>query len=226
MTNSWADVWRFRKTLYELLASYILEPVQEENKQVLSQSFWRDFPIDVAANMRLEEGLKQLVACTSELEELSIEEAIEKVQVEYTDLFIGAGRPKAPPIESYYQSEKGLLFGPTTYEMKDILNKYGLESRKKDKQPEDHLGLELLFIAVLTENLQSLEKENHLSNVREQVLFIGKHLLTWIPKLCKDAKEHGDVGFYGGLIEVIWGVLLWDKKILEEFVNSYTYVTQ
>lgn len=56
--------------------------------------------------------------------------------------------------------------------------------------------------------------------IREQINFIDKHLLSWIPELCRDAKLNGSVGYYGGLIELIWGVLLWDYELLEEFLTK------
>lgn len=220
MTNTWADVWKFRKTLYGSLAAIFLEPIQKDNKEVLTQNYWVNFPLEVA-NPKLSSGLEQLKACTSKLEELSSEKQIEKVMVEYTQLFLGPGVPKAPPFESFYQSNKKLFFGQTTFDMKKVLNKNGLESKRKNKQPEDHIGLEILFISVLTEKLQKTGQESHVSIVEEQISFIDKHLLSWIPELCRDAKEHGSVGFYGGLIELVWGVLLWDKELLEEFVTCH-----
>lgn len=225
MSKTWADVWRFRGELYSFLANCLLEPIQKDNKQILTSNFWHHFPME-AANPQLNSGLEQLVDCTSTLEVLNIDEAIEKVLVEYTELFIGSATPKAPPIQSYYFSNKKQLFGEATYEMKSVLNEHGLESKTKDRQPEDHLGLELLFISVLTEKLNDLNEEDHMANIREQIQFIGKHLLTWVPRLCSDAKNHGSVGFYGGLIELVWGTLLWDKKLLEEYVNSDNHVTQ
>lgn len=225
MTKTWADVWKFRASLYGSLGTSLLEPIQEEGIEFLTRNFWRDFPLE-AANPQLRLGLEQLTACTSKLEELSTEEAIEQVMVEYTELFLGPGVPKAPPFASFYHSNKKLFFGETTFEIKKILNENGLESKRKDKQPEDHIGLELLFIAVQTEQLHNLDEAEHVSIIKEQISFIDKHLLSWIPELCSDAKEHGSVGFYGGLFELILGVLLWDKELLTEFVASHEEGTE
>lgn len=225
MQKSWDDVWRLRATLYGILGNLLLEPIQKEDKEVITPDFWTNFPIEATANPQLQSGLEQLINCTSELKKLNTEEAIEKVMYEYTDLFIGLGIPKAPPVETFYRTDKKHLFGETTFEMKELLNKHGVESIKKDRQPEDHLGIELLYISMLTEKLLTLEENEYMSIIREQIPFIGIHLISWIPELCADAKEHGSVGFYGGLIELIWGTILWDKKLLEEFVNTREYVS-
>jgi len=220
MTNTWADIWELRASLYSVFANILLEPIQLENKAILTKEFWRDFPLE-DANPQIKSGLEQLIASGDKLKELRTEKSIETVMVEYTELFIGPGVQKAPPWESFYRTNKRLFFGQPTYEMKEILYKYGLESKKKGRQPEDHIGIELLFISVLTEQLHKVELEEQISIIKEQITFIDNHLLTWIPELCNDAKEHGSVGFYGGLIELVWGTLLWDKELLAEFVTSH-----
>ncbi|MDC1542027.1 molecular chaperone TorD family protein [Candidatus Pseudothioglobus singularis] len=224
MTKAWTDVWTFRTIIYNFLADCLLESVNEENKEVLTPNFWHHFPME-PANPQQESGLEALLACTSELEKLAVEEALEKTALEYMELFIGSGTPKAPPSESFYYSNKKAVFDQKTMEMKQILNEHGLESKRKDKQPEDHLGLQLLFIAVKSEQLLSVDSEKQCSAVKEQIDFINQHILSWINELTNDAKVHGSVGFYAGLIELIWGTLLWDKELLEEFVDSYNYVS-
>lgn len=225
MTKTWSEVWAFRTNLYSFLANGLLEWVKEEDKEVLSPKFWRDFPI-VASNSQLEEGLEQLIACTSQLEKLSTKEALKEVSVEFTHLFIGSPRPKAPPIESYYFSNKRAIFDQKTVEMKEILNQHGLESTKKDKFPEDHLGLQLLLLAMKTEQLYTLDtEEEKRAAIKEQISFIDDHLLSWLPGICNDAKEHGRTGFYSGVLKVIWGTLLWDKELLEEGAGSPKYVS-
>jgi TorA maturation chaperone TorD len=72
----------------------------------------------------------------------------------------------------------------------------------------------------LSDQLTQFESEQQVSQIKEQISFMDEHLLSWIHELCRDAKEHGTVGFYGGFIELIWGVLLWDRELIEEFVES------
>src|SRR5699024_9043974 len=165
-----------------------------------------------------------LMSCTSQLEKLSPEEALEEVAVEFTDLFIGTARPKAPPIESFYFSFKRTIFNEKTIEMKKILNEHGLESMMKDKFPEDHLGLQLLLIAVQTEEFPTLDEDEKREAIEKQISFIDDHLLSCVLVVCNDAKEHGQKGYYGGLQEVIWGTLLWDKEIHIEGAGKPKYI--
>ena len=201
------------------LANSLLEPIQGSNAVAFTTKFWNDFPIE-SANSQIKSGLEQLVNCSSKLEVLSGEEAKEQIMVEYTSLFLGPGLPNAPLWESFYRTSEKVYFGRTTFEMKEMLYANGLESKRKNQQPEDHIGLELMLISVLTEQLTTFERDQQVSRIKEQILFMDEHLLSWIPELCRDAKEHGTIGFYGAFIELIWGVLLWDRELLEEFVES------
>ena len=219
MNGSWDEIWSLRTSLYSFLANSLLEPIQGSNTVVFTKNFWNNFPIE-SANSQIKSGLEQLVNCSSKLEVLSGEEAKEQVMVEYTSLFLGPGLPNAPLWESFYRTSEKVFFGRTTFEMKEMLYAHGLESKRKNQQPEDHIGLELMLMSVLSNPLADFELEQQVSHIKEQIAFMDEHLLSWIHELCRDAKEHGTVGFYGGFIELIWGVLLWDRELLEEFVES------
>jgi len=141
------------------------------------------FPLE-AENSQMKSGLEQLIRCTTNLEVLSEKEAIQKVLIEYTELFLGPSRPKAPPWESVYRTQEQVLFGWPTYEVREALSHIGLEIRSKNKQPEDHIGLELMFLSAVSENLQEPVISKDASIIKEQISFIDKHLLSWIPVLC------------------------------------------
>jgi TorA maturation chaperone TorD len=217
MNDSWDEIWNLRASLYGFFGDSLLEPMQGQHTVTFSKEFWRDFPLE-AANAQMKAGLEQLINCSTFLDGFSDEEATENIMVEYTSLFLGPGLPKAPPCESFYRTPERLFFGGTAYEMKAALNASGLESIRKDNQPEDHIGLELMFLSALSNKLPSFEKSQQVSAMKEQASFIDHHLLSWIPELCQDAKLNGSVGFYGGLLELIWGILLWDRELIDEFV--------
>ncbi|MBB6446625.1 TorD/DmsD family molecular chaperone [Bacillus benzoevorans] len=220
MKESWDDVWSLRSALYSFFANSLLEPIQGSNTVVFTKNSWNNFPIK-CANPQMQSGIEWLLNCAAKLEAFSKEEATEQVMIEYTSLFLGPGLPNAPLWESFYRTSEKIYFGRTTFEMKAMLSAHGLESKHKNQQPEDHIGLELLLLSVFSDNIAKCELEQQVSQIRKQIAFIDEHLLSWIHELCRDAKEHATVGFYGGLIELIWGVLLWDRELLEEFVKSH-----
>lgn len=225
MTKTWADVWRFREQLYSFYANCLLEPINEENSDILTVQFWRNFPLE-SANERMESALKQLIHCTSLLSSFSKENAMETINVEYTELFIGPPVPKAPIWESFYNTRKKLFFGPTAFIMKDLLEKQGLISKKRGSQPEDHLGFELLYLTILSEKMHGEALETQVDIMNDQLSFMDEHLLSWIPRLHKDANAEGSVGFFAPFIELIWGTLLWDKELLEEYLEEHKSKTE
>lgn len=219
MSETWTDVWNFRTELYHFLAGSLLEWIDEENDEVLTREFWENFPVE-AANPQLEAGLEQLVTSAQQLSQLPKKEALEKMATDYTHLFIGTPSPKAPMVESFYYSNRRAIFDQKTVEMKELLAKHGLESNKKDQYPEDTLGLQLIFLAIKSEEMIALQEDKQIASAEEQIAFIDSHLLSWLPGLSNDTKEHGATGFYGGLIELIWGIVLWDRELLQEFAES------
>ena len=219
MNESWDDIWSLRTSLYDFLANSLLEPIEGPHTVAFTRKFWEEFPVE-CANAQMESGLEQLLNCSSKLEALSDEDAKESVLVEYTELFLGPGLPKAPLYESLYRTNEKIHFGWTTFAMKQLLHTNGLESKRKNQQPEDHIGLQLMLLSVLSQQLTALEQDQQLSRVKEQISFIDEHLLSWIHELCRDAKENGTIGFYSGLIELIWGILQWDRELMQEFIES------
>ncbi|MEA5025808.1 Chaperone protein TorD [bioreactor metagenome] len=216
MTDSWKEIWQLRTKLYSFLGNCLLEPIQGPNEVALSRLFWEGFPIE-PANAQMKSGLEQLINCLTHLEALPEKEAVQNVMLEYTALFLGPGRPKASPWESVYRTQAQVLFGWPTYEVREALSLNGVEMKGKYRQPEDHIGIELMLLSVVSGKLEKLGESQQGPLVQDQISFIDNHLLSWIGDLCRDAKLNGSTGYYGGLIELIWGMLLWDRELLEEF---------
>ncbi|TMN22228.1 TorD/DmsD family molecular chaperone [Lentibacillus cibarius] len=224
MTQSWTEVWYFREALYNSIATWFLEGVTADRKDLVTQQYWHQFPVG-SANSHIQSGLEHLIETTGILEKQDADQAIEQVMTEYTTLFLGPGIPKAPIVESFYLEDQ-LFFGPSTVAMRQLLSKYGLESKMKDRHPEDHLGIELLFLSYQSQAFTTLDEKECVNLAQEQIAFITDHLLTWIPNLHSKTVEHGDVGFYSGIVELLWGILLWDTELLQEYSDSHEHITR
>jgi TorA maturation chaperone TorD len=225
MEIAWEAAFSFRSTLYSFLGNCLLEAVSINNNAFMKQEFWREFPLK-AANPKINKGLEELIQCTASLDQLPASQAIQKIQVEYTHLFLGPGRPQAPLWESVYRTPEKVLFGWTTLQVREAYLQHGFEIKLKYRQPEDHLGLELMFLSTVSYYIAKDLKDKAtqaqaLSIVRNQIAFINEHPLTWISDLLNDARENASVGFYCGLIELIWGILLWDLELLKEMLEEF-----
>jgi TorA maturation chaperone TorD len=182
----------------------------------LNPEFWEQFPLESEADEHIASGLCDLIACTRVLAgEGDGTKALERVGVEYTRLFIGPGSPAAPPWETLYRDGGTVLFGQPTFDMKKLFAREGVKASNNSHQFEDHIGFELLYLSM--RGASFAEDFPSAATVSEIQDFILTHPLSFIEQLHSKAKEAALVGFYPALIELIWGFLLWDLALLDEY---------
>ncbi|MBN8579156.1 MAG: molecular chaperone TorD family protein [Anaerolineae bacterium] len=134
-------------------------------------------------------------------------------------LFIGLNKVLAPMWESVYFSEKKLIFQEQTLQVREWYARFGLQAERINKEPDDHIGLEMLFIAHLASlALQAIElnDENKLNDILQaQREFLSEHLLRWGPVWAKLVKQHAATDFYRGIAHLTHGALLAIAETLE-----------
>ncbi|CAM3741730.1 molecular chaperone [Mesobacillus zeae] len=108
------------------------------------------------------------------------EAQLQAEQNEFKRLFIGPESLPAPPWESFYTTKEQILFGETMYRVREKYSLAGLEYARKNSEPEDHIAVELEFMAWLIEKGPE--------TFPEQLTFFEEHLYRWVPlfteKLC------------------------------------------
>ena len=137
--------------------------------------------------------------------------ALESLQAEYTRLFIGPGPVVAPPGESVYFSEERLLFQRETFQVRAWYARFKLAVPNLHREPDDHIGLELSFVAHLAElalqAIQAHEEEGFQEALEAQRRFLAEHLLRWGPGWCSRVEAASTNEFYSGLALVTRGAL-------------------
>lgn len=150
------------------------------------------------------------------------------VQSDYTRLFMQvAGLPVAP-WESVYYSEERLVFQESTLDVRRWYRRFGLEPINLHKEPDDHIGLELLFIAHLARLALKATQEDSTTDLERpleaQRGFCKEHLLIWAPVWCDLMLEHARTDYYRGLALLVRGALTELANVLEleiaEMVNE------
>lgn len=213
---SWAEVWHLRTNLYAFLGNSLLHAMSETRRAGLDESFWREFPLE-PANEEMGAALDDLQRIVCELGQIDGEQALRRVVVEYTQLFIGPGAPKVPLWESLYRPGASFLFGQPTFDMRTLLRERGLALGEGVYQLEDHLGVELLYLSAVSE--QFIHSIPSGDDVSQQILFIEQHPLAWIGQAQQKAAESMTVGYYAALLKLVYGVLLWDCELLHEYME-------
>lgn len=213
--SEWKEIWELRAQLYAFLGNSLLASMTDKTAAGLDPTFWESFPLE-PANAQMEEALAGLCAYVASAP-VDRAEAVQAAAVEYAGLFLGPGAPKAPLWESLHREGGKYLFGQPTFDMRETFRAHKLALSDDAHQLEDHLGVELLFLAAVSGRFAALPEGPGATDVAEQREFIAQHPLSWIGRLHQLASEHAPNGFYPALIELAWGVLIWDEELLEEY---------
>ncbi|MGN7102647.1 TorD/DmsD family molecular chaperone [Ralstonia holmesii] len=108
---------------------------------------------------------------------------------EYTELFIGVGKPEVFLYGSYYQA--GFMNEKPLVVLRDDLRRYGLERAEGVTETEDHL-------ATLCEVMRYLIAGDDVAvaRVEEQRVFFQRHLAPWVDTACDAVLQHPHAAFY------------------------------
>lgn len=130
---------------------------------------------------------------------------------DYNRLFYGPGPMLAPPYESVHRSDEGLVFEQETMQVRAAYAEFQLAAPRLNKEPDDHLALELGFLGELCVRAMDavdagadLELTRLLVGIQE---FLDGHLLVWGPQCLTQAAAGAQTSFYRGVAALGIGTL-------------------
>lgn len=223
-TVDWSSALTGEALLFGLLGKMLytnpekewLQPLVDE--QVFTEAPFAETQADII------EGLKLLETWSQSGQEGLSAAQVDDLKADYTRLFVGVGRMSAAPWESVYYSEERLLFQESTLDVRAWYRRFGLEAVNLYKEPDDHIALELSFMAHLANlGLKALSEEDRPTfeeTLAAQRGFLSEHLLPWAPLWCNLVLETAHTDFYRGLALLVRGALhelaaLFELKIPE-----------
>jgi TorA maturation chaperone TorD len=113
--------------------------------------------------------------------------AVEQVEREYFNLFIGLGRGELLPYGSYYQS--GFLHERPLARLREQLSRLGIERAEGEAEPEDHA-------AILCEIMAGLIDGRLPADAGADRDLFEKHLSPWIGRFFADLEQAEAADFY------------------------------
>ncbi len=119
-------------------------------------------------------------------------------------LFAVTGLPLAPAYASIYLPNENKK---ESYREKisEFYNSYGWESGSRGKVPDDHLGIELLFLTKLVDKYLTFDDDPSIREISKEIRrFIVQHILSWIPMWNNDIREHAHTYCYKGISTLIY----------------------
>lgn len=138
--------------------------------------------VQAAASSALTQAWRRLVARAGQTTAAQADD-------EYTELFIGVGKPEVFLYGSYYQA--GFLNEKPLVVLRDDLRRYGLERAEGITETEDHL-------ATLCEVMRYLiaGDDTAVAHIEEQRAFFQRHVAPWVDKVCDAVSQHPRAAFY------------------------------
>ena len=114
----------------------------------------------------------------------------------------------------------GIVFNEETLEVRDQYRRLGLQAPKLNREPDDHIGLELDFLAqCCVSALTAVEQGAHLAAERYVHIaadFTRDHLLVWAPEMLARAEEEARTEWMRGLELLSRGALNVWRQAVEE----------
>jgi TorA maturation chaperone TorD len=188
---------------YTAMSRFLLAPIDAQLFTLLTQPGLLDaWPLTSDPDTR--RGLNLLAASIREGE---TEPALHR---DYDRLFVGPNPLLAPPYESVHLTVEQLMFDTPTFEVRAAYRAFGVQAPRLNREPDDHLGLEFSFLALLCcqahDALANGDEAAVEMSLQAQRLFLGDHLLRWAGKCLTAVESHADTTFYRGVGAVGLGV--------------------
>ena len=206
------NLYRFLGRLYQV----------EVNQALLDQMESLCFPAECGED-ELAQGYRLLAKYLQDLPN----DALTDLAVDYARVFLGAGivgDDAAYPYESVYTSSKRLIMQDARDQVLQIYRAKGLHKLEILDFPEDHITLELEFMAQLCQEAhQALVMQDWpvISDcLKEQLDFLTNHLLNWVPALCTDVEGYATTGFYKATAKITAGFLQLEQPLLANIMEE------
>lgn len=150
--------------------------------------------------------------------------ALDHIKGEYTHLLIGPHKLLAPPWESVYTSKERLLFQESTLEIRRRYVNHGFIPAEYPHVADDHLALELDFMASLSgmteKAYQEQDMERMLQLLDEQKSFLKEHLLGWVPEFAEKIQESPTLYLYPNMATMLKEFLEIQLEVIEEVMAT------
>jgi len=208
------NIYRFIGRLYKI----------ETDQAMLTQLAGISFPSQCAED-ELNEGYRMM---ENSLRQLG-PDALTVLAVDYAKVFLGAGIAEltaAYPYESVYTSPGRLIMQEARDKVMEIYRAKGLEKSDSLDLPEDHIALELEFMAFLCQESRRAYAAQSwtaaAASLVEQKEFLAQHLLNWVSAFCADIQKNAETSFYQALAKITNGFLRMEQGMVEDLLEEAT----
>lgn len=152
------------------------------------------------------------------------EQVLEDLAVDFDRVFFGVGplmAEKAFPYESVYTSGSGLMMQDAYVDVRHEYREAGWVKNPDFKEPEDHIAIELSFVAtccaLAARSLREGDEAAAESCLIVQRSFLDTHLLNWVERFAADVRK-ANGGFYADAASFMVAYLKADRELLKDVI--------
>ena len=211
MRSMTGEEWMVASQLYAFLGNSLLSPMSRTESVGLDPAFWRE--LGGLLDGALADSAESLASWAKRASaDAARSEVVQRVSVEFTQLFVGPPKPAAAPWESANGPvDSHVGFGEATFAMRERLRALGLELCNENNQYEDHVGIELLYLSELcrraSEEPSGAACDAAAPDAEEIASCIREHPLAWVPRLREKVAASQPEGYFIRLLDVVLALL-------------------
>ena len=148
------------------------------------------------------------------------EAVLDALKSEYTYLLIGPNKLPAPPWESVYITKERLILQESTMRVRRAYLKYQLLPAEYPHVADDHIAMELDFMARLAQMSQKSLDEGDMEKLEtllaDQSAFLDEHLLKWVGAFAEEIQGAKTRHLYPQMVLLTERFLRNDRNLLDE----------
>jgi TorA maturation chaperone TorD len=149
---------------------------------------------------------------------------IEGLRTEYTKLFLGPNRLPVPLWESVYRTKSRELFQRETLDVRNAYRRQGFLPAEYPRVSDDHIALELGFLAQLSLRAAKANLDDDVSCCYEALEaskeFLQDHLLVWIGDFSSGLEKAAADSPYTAAARTIEAFSRRDTSLIDNLVTS------
>ncbi|NDV18659.1 hypothetical protein GO013_04395 [Pseudodesulfovibrio sp. JC047] len=172
---------------------FLHEPELEFITEVRDEQFLDQWPMEMSAEGKA--CLTTLSTCIAGVDA----QAMTALREDYTALFV-LSDIAVPVWESVWTTKERLLFGDPTFAVREAYAQYGVAAPKLNNEPDDHIGLELDFLArlcaVSADALEAGDTEKAEATIADARAFYQDHFGVWAGKCLVEIRAKASTDYY------------------------------
>lgn len=153
------------------------------------------FPAGLGLRLTGEAGvdaLARMAAALAAIPKPADATVLDGLAVDYADIYLTHAL-RASPCESVWFDDENLACQESMFQVRRWYTRHGLAAADWRTRPDDHLVLQLQFLAHLCERATGVDE------LREVTRFMDEHLLRWLPRFAGRVAERCSTRYFAAL---------------------------